>query len=438
MARSGITQMTVRMKDSMNQQFDEACKRRGQTKTGVLLDAVAAYLADREPDQRTSNQYDRAVQVSLVANRLADAVSSYLRNNPDWASAVVESSKLPLPGDQGDFGFSGRMKHFSEEKAFLASNFVRLLRDRIWHQITVKQRESVTLVCDSGTTLYWFLNYLPSTLRRELDANPGHAEQWKKLRIVTNNLSGIEAFMRQCALNTLKNGSIVSDIVGCFVVPGKILPVYEAVTGPDANAALQKYRDDADAEFGERHVMIGLVTGNWLRLTAEEIRDGKRVAATPVPLARGSGHAAFKQTLIKACHEVYNITPLGKLLIGHSVEDLNNIVKYKDPYGEVCDAAFLADEAIKEKVLAIRLVSTLRVSGQLLANHSVLLQSALRSRYVRDHNETHAAQDFRELPHFLYTFDYNAQKSQEEQRVIEFPHENTRSPEFAELFSVSA
>jgi hypothetical protein len=155
--------------------------------------------------------------------------------------------------------------------------------------------------------MYWFLRYLPMTLKKAIDANPSGMDVWKRLRIVTNNLSGIEVFMTECALHTLKSGTLVSDIVSCYVLPGKILPVYEAVTGPDSNAALRKYREDADREFGDDHAVLGLLTGNWLRLTEEQFSsDGKRIPSVPVPLARGAGHTEFKQTLIQTCHEVYS------------------------------------------------------------------------------------------------------------------------------------
>src|SRR5205807_1938103 len=138
--------------------------------------------------------------------------------------------------------------------------------------------------------------YMPMTLKKTIDTNLDGIEDWKKLRVVTNNLSGIEAFMTECALHPLSSGRLVSDIVSCYVLPGKILPVYEAVTGSDTNAALRKYRADADDEFGKDHVVLGLITGNWLRLTEEEFTaDGKRIPPAPVPLARGSGHTEFKQ-----------------------------------------------------------------------------------------------------------------------------------------------
>jgi hypothetical protein len=85
----------------------------------------------------------------------------------------------------------------------------------------------------------------------------------------------------------------------------------------------------------------------------------------------------------------------------------------------------------------MKLVSTLRVDGQLLSNHALLLQAALRGRYVNEPTANHAEQEFKDLPHFLYPFDWHAQKTREDQRAIEFPHENTRTPEFARLFSVS-
>ena len=271
-----------------------------------------------------------------------------------------------------------------------------------------------------------------------IDASPGDIEEWKKLRIITNNLSGIEAFMTGCALHPIVGGKLVSDIVSCHVLPGKILPVYEAVTGLGTNQALSKYRQDADVEFGNDHVMLGLLTGNWVRLTEEQFAAaGKRIPPVPVPWARGAGHLEFKQTLIRECHEVYGITSLGKLLIGRSVDDLNDILKYTDRYQDVCDEDFMANEVTKGKVLSMKLVSTLRSDGQLLSNHSLLLQAALRSRFVTEHSAVQAQQEFADLPHFLYTFDWHSQKTRDEQKAIEFPHENTRTAEFAKLFSVN-
>lgn len=148
--------------------------------------------------------------------------------------------------------------------------------------------------------------------------------------IITNNLPGVDSLMKHGRIQPNNRYSELAIL--CKLLPGVPLPVYSAVTGEETREAIKNYRK----KYQKNCYFLGLTTGNWIR-----VRRSK--PPCPVPLARGKGHLDFKQAMINACNEIYEISPLGKLFVGPGPEDLNEILKYDvrfqhpdwQPYEEV-------------------------------------------------------------------------------------------------------
>lgn len=408
-------QTTLRVDAGLFHRFEQARRLRGnENMTEVLTHAIRQYVEEPPRSETVANS------VESLAAILADEVARHLRGNKAWAEAVIQAARLKP--ELGSFG--ERMTHYLDEKEFLlSSQFLPWLLDRIdWH---LEHGMHVTLVVDSGTTLYHILKSLPARLAEHVGT--GGESKWRNLQVITNNLNGIEAFMRASSISPLDKDTqkLISDVVPCFLLPGEILPVYEAVTGPHTNHGLRKARKLAP----KPSVFIGILTGNWVLMNDSSI---------PKPLARGKGHRQFKEEIMARCDEVYVAAPLGKMIIDKSPDRLNSILKYtasteNTAQGAYKEVGYDQDDASKK----IKLVSTLRRGNQLLSNHSTRLATLLRVREAGT-VEVDPTAEISKVPHLLYLFDQNAQKSLEEQFLIEFPHSNTRlSDEFTALYWVA-
>lgn len=413
--RRGIKQTTLRVDAELFHRFEQVRHARGNDMTEVLTAAIRRYV---EEPPRSETPAPRTVD-SLAAI-LADEVSRHLRSNRAWAEAVVQSAThlAPALGSVDE-----RMTHYLEEKECLSSQFLPWLLRRI--ECYLGQGKHVTLVVDSGTTLYHILKSLPARLT-DLVRTGGEAH-WKNLQVVTNNLSGVEAFMRASALGPLEKDArkLISDVVPCFSLPGEILPVYEAVTGPHTNHGLRKAHKLAPKDS----VFIGLLTGNWVLMNDSGV---------PTPLARGKGHRQFKEELLAQCDEAYVLAPLGKMIIDKSPDKLNEILKYTASTENPSQGVYEEVRWYSKKASAkTKLVSTLRRGSQLLSNHSIRLAHLLGVRETGT-MEVDVKTEISKVPHFLYMFDQHAQQLAEQQFLIEFPHKNTRESEgFAALFWVT-
>lgn len=393
--------------------------KRGMNAT--VSDLVERFLkpAPARAEPATSPQ-----EASRIAAILAEEVAEVLRRDPYWADSVAQQTQLALPSGYGYFG--DRILHHHSEKRFLADAFLPGLVDRI--EAHLRKGLKVFLVIDSGTTLYWMFNKLGTLIRNRITGSS--RELFRNLTIVTNNLPGMGCLMAWAGMNpetAAGRETPLTEIVDCYLLPGKVLLAYSALTGPRTEAALRELHSSVASD---KAVFIGLVTGNWVLM--HSLRHEEPV---PIPLARGEGHGDFKKQLIDVCDEVYVISPLGKI-IPHttSIEGFNNALggNSSGPAGNPYQLVHV-DEARRP---ALRLVSTLRKSNQLLASHCSLLKAAL-GNWTTD-KPSDLAREFSDVPHFMAAFSALATSTPDKQRSVEFPHERTReNAHFMSLFSVN-
>ncbi len=160
---------------------------------------------------------------------------------------------------------------------------------------------------------------------------------------------------------------------------------------------------------------IGITTGNWIRLR-------RTIPACPIPLARGSGHLSFKQTLIDNSDETYVVTPLGKIFLKNSLEDVNKALGFEHSKSTQDLKEYREVLIENEKAKTVFMVSTSRFEGRVLSTLSTYVRASLGVDYV-------GSGDINIPGHVLFPFDkLNANwYFQIEQ---EFPHAKTRIPEF--------
>lgn len=346
-------------------------------------------------------------RIKDVASLLGDYIVAQLKEDVRWASQALERAKIK-PRVQSVF--ADRLGHFREEKEHLAANFIPQLLTRC--KAFAESGKQVYLLIDSGTTLY----ELFEVIGRESVRFYENRDEWiGQLRIVTNNLPGIDALTETGRVNPQSRYSSLA-IEECHLLPGKLLPIYSAVTGEKTNEALKRLREETDQN---KAVFIGLVAGNWIRLRRTD-------PVCPVPLARGIGHLDFKQALINNSDEIYVITPLGKIFIGVSLDDINTALGFiKD--SPVLDRQSYGEVVITEKAASVKLVSTSRPPNCVLSNLSERIKWSLGDVSER-------------LPingdvsdHILYPFNISSNEWSS-QIEIEFPHSYTRRREFMEKF----
>lgn len=347
--------------------------------------------------------------------KLAEGIASELRENTTWAAEALDRAQIK-PIRQSVF--SERMGHFYAEKGAIAEYFTPMLIDRC--QLLAENDTQVFLLIDSGTTLYPIFE----RLAKDLASRKANGEEWiRNLRIVSNNLPGIETLMNEGRINPYDRYSPLA--VECHLLPGEPLPIYSAVTGEETNEALQ----NLEKKMGDQARFIALTTGNWVRLRRSHPN-------CPVPLARGKGHFAFKQILINISHEVYVVAPLGKTFIDVSPEDVNNALGFhprskgqKQPYDEV--------QIGNEKAAVTRMVSTFRPQGFMLATHGTKLCTLLDvpqdEEYEILREKFRNEKEIHQIPHILFKFN-RLPDDPWMQFKTEFPHKHTQHEKFIQRF----
>src|SRR5215471_12673424 len=117
-------------------------------------------------DRHSTDLGQERVQLDQAAEILARAVCTQLAQNPKWATEAILDAGMGLPGSDV---FDQRTGHFSLEKQECGHQLARWLVHRIAHFLS--QGRKVFLVCDSGTTVFWFLKALGEAINEYFQNN---------------------------------------------------------------------------------------------------------------------------------------------------------------------------------------------------------------------------------------------------------------------------
>ena len=350
--------------------------------------------------------------ILTVSKNLAVNIANNLAEDTKWASTALKNASL---GIRGQSLFNERMKHFREEKEHLASEFTPLILMRC-KKLIENKKHKVFLILDSGTTLFPFFEFIGKSAVKYHE----YKEVWlENIVIVTNNLAGLDLLIESGRINPNYRYSHLA--INCYVLPGMPVPVYSAITGDVTDDAIKKLREEAENNK-QNPFFISLLTGNWIRIR----RSGP---PCPVPLARGKGHRSFKQFLINYSDEVYVITPLGKVFVDISKEELNLALNNngKDVDREEYKEVDITDQKAKY----VKLVSTTRRYKKVLGKHSTRVCTVLN--IINNDIKEFIDSDSDKVPHMLFPFDYN-QENEEYEIAKEIPHRHTRNAGFMRKF----
>ena len=407
---------TIRLEETIDQDLKAATKNSELSMNTWIAQAVKEKLQRHDP-----------IKPDAYKKLFVASVLKHLGENDQWASETLQDLDVYREGAQI---FDDRFNHFSAEKELLAQRFIPWLLERILHKIE-KEGFNVHLVVDSGTTLYFAFRALQRRLIELARRNP----YISKLSILTNNIAGVNSYS---AISThepfcpsgLNRKVGLADYVNCYVLSGRLLRNYAALTGPETVEALahakQVAKEAADEE-GRKCLFISLLTGQWVRIS-------EHAGFHPIPLARGSGQKIVKQAMIEKCEEVFLLSPLGKLFHLPELEIKEGLGSQEDVpvdqrFYEDVNLPILDGEALINKEHSIKLVTTFRPSeANVLHMHSVATQKLYRSRVVNEKElNNFVTADICKVPPLFYSYDTLAKRPSPEQLKIEFPHvkENT-------------
>ncbi len=387
--------------------------------------------APDSPVQEGDMRRARELLTTNILDSLGKHLASALKADPGWAAEAMMQSGLG-PGASTIFG--RRLAHFRDEKRLLARRLVPFLLARCRQLLDGSQITHIYLLIDSGTTLVPIVEEL-AKYAKGIDER----ESWlSKLRVYTNNLAGVEALMEHRRARV--GGKLAASPIECHLFPGEPLAEYSAIVGEDTNRAVKELCEDT-RKRGDT-ALIGLLTGNWVRMR-------RRGEPCPVPLARGKWHLSFKQTLVESilsangvqCRgEVLVVTPLGKVFFGHGWPDVQAALKSVAPLPAHVDEVDASDEEdykelhiSEEQAKSVGIVATSRVEGRVLSTLSGLLKAHLHRQQLLT-KEQFVNAPLGRPKDLLFEFD-ELNPIWARQVEQEFPHERTRTDEFLSMFS---
>lgn len=385
------------------------------------LTPILIYICREIMEMLVSIKKSTAIKEKSIKDK-EDKIAQYILNGLSkdmrWAVALDKVNLLPFAKTL----FGERLGHFHEEKEFIADKFVPLLLNRC--KSLIESNITVYLLIDSGTTLYPICKKLGQETVECFAKN----EKWiNKLIIVTNNLPGVEAFMQFGRTNSESRYSKLA--IECKLLPGVPLPIYSAVTGVETNKAVEYLR--REAKKNEEFMFISLVTGNWIQLP-------KKKTNHPMPLARGTGHCEFKETLINNSDEVYVVSPLGKIFFRHPLDEINKALGFTEDDEDLAKRKYHNVKINDDIVSSIKLVTTSRTDGRVLSKHSTKVQAVFGidgETKTDDLKIFQNSKSMERIPHLFFLFD-DLPENLNLQKEIEFPHSHTRRDDFMKLFDV--
>jgi hypothetical protein len=387
-------------------------------------------------EQMTENRNFVNYQMNRVESTgkiIAAELALQLRQNTDWAADALSRARLHSGGHSL---FTDRSNHYHEEKLVLADRFVPMLLARC--KSLVEQGFRVIILVDAGSTLVPVLE----RIARDVVFCRLRSEAWvgpSTFSLYTNSLAGSLVLMEH---GRLIASNPYSDMAfDAHVLPGTPLATFAAVVGSATEKALHEIglaRDDAQQKDQKLRV-IGLTTGNWVRIRQTSPPCPIPLARGVLPLEPGIGHCSFKQQLVMKSDEVYVLAPLGKIFSGVGNDEINRVMGYTKGNPDKARESYDEIKVEGENTSKIKLVTTIRPpDGYLLSRSSerllAIFGSALHHvgaplKVILPSGESIAGySNISEVPHiaFLLAKTYVHPILELE---AEFPHGHTRDTE---------
>jgi len=253
-------------------------------------------------DQRLKviqNEFDSKTallnQAAKITAGISESIAQQLIDNPSWLDRFMDETGVTYRASV----YGKRIGHFFYEKRRIAKEAV----NKVEEYLRGNESTQYCLLIDSGTTMYPVFQEITKRLHQKTTR-----DLWQsRICVVTNNIPGMQYLMKNGKDDP--NDDYSELIIDCFLVPGKPLSVYAAITGDEARKWLFRLkellsgwkRDDMKVE------VIGFITGNYMARHTE--KDGQR---DYYPVARGEGHVEIKERMIEISDEVFLLSPLMK------------------------------------------------------------------------------------------------------------------------------
>jgi hypothetical protein len=436
---------TIRIDKDLRDDVEEALEKPKESLNSVVQELLKDWRSERngEGGEKARNRGDKKKTLADHRKAIIRAISNQLDEETRW----IEEASVELDlYREGVAAFGIRLEHYRADKTEIAKKFIPLLVERAERIANEEddegRKKEVVFVLDSGTSIFFAFEQLALELKKKALRNP---DLLRRFSLISNNVPGVTVFMKVSHLGTGSGEDQpkieLPELVYCNVLPGRLRSRYGALLGPSTNKALIDMRaDQPKAHF------IGLVSGQFLRIDDDDPHS-------PIPLARTPDQISYKSTLIEVCDESFALSPLGKIFLNTTDEDINRGLSAhlaKDQaLGDYCAVDLTGAESSsdqgkrRERRPVVKLVASHRPSKQLLFTHSERLKavypkkdmlsditdSGARNRFINS--------DAKDLQSILIPFDDLAEKSEAAQMDAEFPHKDVRSPEFLkEFFSV--
>jgi hypothetical protein len=248
-------------------------------------------------------------QTSEITTEISQSISQKLIENPSWLDRFMDQTGVTYSASV----YGTRIGHFFYEKRRIAEDAV----DKIEEYIKKNNSKQYCLIIDSGTTMYPVFQEITNRLSQKKAK-----ELWReKVCIVTNNLPGVQYLMKNAKDDPNDDYSEIT--ISCFLVPGKPLSVYAAITGSESEKWLVRLRDFLDTLDTWRDkrtdvTILGFVTGNYM------VRSFVANEVNYYPVARGEGHVEIKKRMVEISDQVFLLNPLMKFSFA-SVDLLNRV-----------------------------------------------------------------------------------------------------------------
>ena len=412
---------------------------------GLIILATDLYLRRKQHSQEKKFRREKIETEKNMFNDWAgntDKLATLIKNKL-IDSSFLYSNNIKIDSYSGTESiFNDRKRHYADEKKFIIDKFVPLLVDRCEYLLE-KHNKNVCLLVDSGTTMHEFLERFAEEthMRANMLRENEKKNETLSISVATNNVSGALIAMEKGRLSSNRFSKMSFE---CHLFQGELLATYSAVTGDETDKAVIKYIEEKQKDT----IFIGITVGNWIRVRT----TGKPCA---IPMARGKGHLSFKQTMINYSNEIFVISPLAKIF-NDEKDKINTALKldgtkpWKDPYGEInTKEKKIINENGKlieiklpeeeENILnRIKLVTTERTGNKnrfLLHDHAFNLKKRFENKYCSGNNIEKIKIDAIANIESLIIFEFNnLPRDKEIQKETEFPHKDTREPEFLKEF----
>jgi hypothetical protein len=333
-------------------------------------------IADRKLkaiSDEANNKMAVLKQTAQHTTEISDAISQKLIDNPTWLDKFMDQTGVTYSASV----YGKRIGHFYSEKAIIAKQAV----DKVEEHVKKNPSNRYCLVIDSGTTMYPVFQEITSRIRPKKGR-----ELWReRLCIVTNNIPGVQYLMKNAKDDPNDDYSEIS--INCFIVPGKPLSVYAAITGIESINWLGELRallQNLEGWKGDKvriHI-IAFVTGNYM------VRKHAKGSISYHPAARGEGHVEIKKAMIEISDELFLLSPLMKFSFA-SVDLLNRVNGFDIERTDL-EKARQQPNKVKYEEIPIPgekrtiFFLTKRPTGARFRGFSVELQNELVERYGAD------------------------------------------------------